>query len=680
MILKNFLLDDEDYIITRYKNLLKKQGINTVYDLLMEFPSKYEDYTLSDIDNAELDVNMVLEGTIVSKITVNYLKTKLTTVTFQLDVEGKKIRCTIFNRVFLKGKINYGSVIRVQGRFYQNLNNFTVNNLIICDEIDRDIVPVYRVKDISESKYLEIIEKTFRKYRNKIEETLPQEFLDKHNLMSLKDTIYTLHFAGNLEEIDKALYRIKYEELLGYQLSMKYLNYMREKNSICPVINYKQEIIDELINSLSYQLTTDQLSAVEDILKDLKSPYAMNRLLQGEVGSGKTIVAMIAMLAVTSDNFQAALMCPTEILSKQHYETVIETLGKFPHIKVGMLTGSTNVKQRKELLEQIKSGEINIIIGTHALFQKDVEYKDLGIVIADEEHRFGVKQRVLIKNKGLDVNYLKMSATPIPRTLAISVYGDTNISVIKTMPANRKQVITKYISEGEKKLVVEHMKKEIKEGHQIYVVTPLIDESDALATANANEIYTKMTEYFSSIAKVGLIHGKLKAQAKEDIMNSFLNKEIDILVATSIIEVGVNVVNATTIIVLGAERFGVATLHQLRGRVMRSDAVPYCFLIPEKTTELSDERLKMVENNTDGFALAEYDLLNRGPGEFFGSKQSGSMNFKYSDLLKDNDILEIANSDSEIIMKSNDLFNSSEYKYLYNHVHQNYLMKITELD
>jgi ATP-dependent DNA helicase RecG len=202
---------------------------------------------------------------------------------------------------------------------------------------------------------------------------------------------------------------------------------MREKNSICPVINYKQEIIDELINSLSYQLTTDQLSAVEDILKDLKSPYAMNRLLQGEVGSGKTIVAMIAMLAVTSDNFQAALMCPTEILSKQHYETVIETLGKFPHIKVGMLTGSTNVKQRKELLEQIKSGEINIIIGTHALFQKDVEYKDLGIVIADEEHRFGVKQRVLIKNKGLDVNYLKMSATPIPRTLAISVYGDTNI-------------------------------------------------------------------------------------------------------------------------------------------------------------------------------------------------------------------------------------------------------------
>ena len=680
MILKNYLLEDEDYIITRYKNLLKKQGINTVYDLLMEFPTKYEDYTLSNIDEAEVDVNMVLEGTIVSKVIVNYLKTKLTTVTFQLDVDGKKIRCTIFNRVFLKGKINYGSVIRVQGRFYQNLNNFTVNNLIICDEIDRDIVPVYKVKDISESKYLEIIEKTYRKYRNKIEETLPSMIIEKEQLMTLKETIYTLHFASDLKEIDRALGRIKYEELLRYQLSMKYLNYMREKNSVCPIINYKQEVLDQLINSLPYELTDDQKSAVEDILKDLKSPYAMNRLLQGEVGSGKTIVAMLAMLAVTSDGFQAALMCPTEILSKQHFETLSETLGKFPNIKIGMLTGSTNLKQRKELLEQISSGEINIIVGTHALFQKDVEYKDLGIVIADEEHRFGVKQRVLIKNKGLDVNYLKMSATPIPRTLAISVYGDTNISVIKTMPANRKKVITKYVIGEEKKSVIEHMKKEIKDGHQIYVVTPLIDESDALATASANEMYIKMTKYFEGFARVGLIHGKLKSQEKEDIMNRFLNKEIDILVATSIIEVGVNVINATTIVVLGAERFGVATLHQLRGRVMRSDAVPYCFLIPEKTNEIIDERLKMVETNTDGFALAEYDLLNRGPGEFFGSKQSGSMNFKYSDLLEDSDILELANLDSELIMKSNDLFSNPEYKYLYEHVHQNYMMKLTELD
>ena len=498
--------------------------------------------------------------------------------------------------------------------------------------------------------------------------------------MTLKETIYTLHFASDLKEIDRALGRIKYEELLRYQLSMKYLNYMREKNSVCPIINYKQEVLDQLINSLPYELTDDQKSAVEDILNDLKSPYAMNRLLQGEVGSGKTIVAMLAMLAVTSDGFQAALMCPTEILSKQHFETLSETLGKFPNIKIGMLTGSTNPKQRKELLEQISSGEINIIVGTHALFQKDVEYKDLGIVIADEEHRFGVKQRVLIKNKGLDVNYLKMSATPIPRTLAISVYGDTNISVIKTMPANRKKVITKYVSESEKKLVIEHMKKEIKDGHQIYVVTPLIDESDALATASANEMYIKMTKYFEGFARVGLIHGKLKSQEKEDIMNNFLNKEIDILVATSIIEVGVNVINATTIVVLGAERFGVATLHQLRGRVMRSDAVPYCFLIPEKTNEIIDERLKMVETNTDGFALAEYDLLNRGPGEFFGSKQSGSMNFKYSDLLEDSDILELANLDSELIMKSNDLFSNPEYKYLYEHVHQNYMMKLTELD
>lgn len=680
MVLDNFNLQDEDVILTRYKNIFKKQGINTIRDLLFEFPIKYENYQVSPIASAKLDENIVLEGTVSSKVVVRYLKNKLSTITFQLEVESKKIRCTIFNRVFLKGKINYGSVIRVQGRFYQTMTNFTVNNILICDEIDRDIVPVYRIKDISENKYLEIVEKIYRKYRYKIEETLPQTYLEKHNLLQLKEVVQKLHFADDMTEIEQALKRIKYEELLNYQLSMKYLNYMREKNSICPIINYDQTVLDKLISKLPYELTIDQKKAVEDILQDLKSPFAMNRLLQGEVGSGKTIVAILAILAVVSDHYQAVLMCPTEILSHQHYETLQKTLVDFPNIKLAVLTGSTPVKQRKEIIYEIKDGTINVVIGTHALFQKDVEYKDLGIVIADEEHRFGVRQRVLIKNKGLDVNYLKMSATPIPRTLAISVYGDTDISIIKTMPKNRKTVITKYIEQNQKKVVLDHIKKEIKEGHQIYMVTPLIEESDALDTASAIEIYNNMTNFFAGTARVGLIHGRLKAQEKEEIMNQFLQKEIDILVATSIIEVGVNVVNATTIVILGAERFGVATLHQLRGRVMRSDAIPYCFLIPEKKTENSEIRLKMVETNTDGFALAEYDLQTRGPGEFFGEKQSGAMNFKYSDLLLDGSILEMANIDSEEIMQKNELFTSEEYKYLYTNVHQNYLMKTTSLD
>ena len=585
-----------------------------------------------------------------------------------------------FNRIYLKGKLNYGSVIRVQGKFYQNMNNFTVNNLMICDELDRNIIPIYHNKDIGEAKYLEIVSMVYRRYKDKIEETLPQKFLDKYHFSSLKETIYTLHLSENLDEIHQAIQRVKYEELLKYQLSMKYLHYMRENDHNCPIINYDSQVLEKLKTSLPYELTDDQKKVISEILKDLKAPYAMNRLLQGEVGSGKTIVAIISIMAVVSGGYQAVLMCPTEILSKQHYQTISQILKDDKEVKIGLLTGSTPLKQRKEMIEKIASGDIHIIIGTHALFQKDIDYYKLGIVIADEEHRFGVRQRVLIKNKGLDVNYLKMSATPIPRSLAISAYGDTDISIIQTMPKNRKEVITRYIDHDHKKEVINHMKEELQRGHQIYVVTPLIEESDVLDTANATEIYQNMVKYFDKIATVGLIHGRLKAEEKEDIMQKFLNNEIQILVATSVIEVGVNVVNATTIVILGAERFGVATLHQLRGRVMRSDSIPYCFFIANNPTDSSIERLKMVEQNTDGFKLAEYDLINRGPGEFFGEKQSGAMNFKYASLKEDNDLLELANSDSEEIINDPSTFDNDEYKILFDIAKKNYQMKQTKLD
>ena len=597
-----------------------------------------------------------------------------------MDIEGERIRCTIFNRVFLKGKINYGTVLRIQGHFYLNMNNFTVNNLLICDEINRDIVPVYKVKDIAHDKYLGIMEKAYRRYKNLIVETLPKELLEKHGLLSMQEAIYKLHFADDFDQINKALERIKYEELLQYQLSMKYLHYMREQDHNCPVINYDLKLLEKLNANLSYELTQDQKLAVNDILTDLKAPYAMNRLLQGEVGSGKTIVAEMAILATVSGGYQAALMCPTEILSNQHYETLLETFKDFDGVKLGILTGSTSVKDRNEIIEKLKNGDINVIVGTHALFQSDVEYQNLALVVTDEEHRFGVHQRVMIKNKGLAVNYLKMSATPIPRTLAISAYGDTDISVIKTLPSNRKQVITKLVDKPGKKAVMAHMKEELKNGHQIYVVTPLIDESEAIDTANANEVYNNMVKYFKDEYQVGLIHGKLKPTEKEEIMEKFLKNEIHILVATSVIEVGVNVANATTILILGAERFGVATLHQLRGRVMRSGAVPYCFLIPENMTDVSLARLKMVEETSDGFKLAEYDLLHRGPGEFFGERQAGAMNFKYADILKDNDLLEVVIEDSKEIMTTTKLMDQDDYHYLFEVVHNNYLVKTSELD
>ena len=680
MKLNDIMIANEDYILARYQNLLKKQNILSIEDLLFNFPTKYEDYRVSSIKDAKLDELIVLEGTIVSKVTVNYLKSKLSTVVFTMEIEGERIRCTIFNRVFLKGKINYGTVLRIQGHFYQNMNNFTVNNLLICDEINRDIVPVYKVKDIAHDKYLGIMEKAYRRYKNLIVETLPKELLEKHGLLSMQEAIYKLHFADDFDQINKALERIKYEELLQYQLSMKYLHYMREQDHNCPVINYDLKLLEKLNANLSYELTQDQKLAINDILTDLKAPYAMNRLLQGEVGSGKTIVAEMAILATVSGGYQAALMCPTEILSNQHYETLIETFKDFDGVKLGILTGSTSVKDRNEIIEKLKNGDINVIVGTHALFQSDVEYQNLALVVTDEEHRFGVHQRVMIKNKGFAVNYLKMSATPIPRTLAISAYGDTDISVIKTLPSNRKQVITKLVDKPGKKAVMAHMKEELKNGHQIYVVTPLIDESEAIDTANANEVYNKMVKYFKDEYQVGLIHGKLKPTEKEEIMEKFLKNEIHILVATSVIEVGVNVANATTILILGAERFGVATLHQLRGRVMRSGAIPYCFLIPENITDVSLARLKMVEETSDGFKLAEYDLLHRGPGEFFGERQAGAMNFKYADILKDNDLLEVVIEDSKEIMNTTKLMDQDDYHYLFEVVHNNYLVKTSELD
>ena len=679
-MLKKYELTNEDYILTRYTNILKKQGITNIHDILFNFPTKYDDYNVSSIENAVVDENIVLEGTVITKLTVNHLKNKLSAVVFQMEVEGRKIRCTIFNRAYLKNKINYGSVIRVQGKFFQNMYNFTVSNLIILDEFNRDIIPNYNVKEIADAKYIEIIEKAYRRYKNKIQETLPKEYLEKNNLLGLADTVKTLHFGDKLEDIEKAMYRVKYEELLKYQMSMKYLHYMRQQNATCFEIKPNLEMVQKLWDSLPYELTIDQKKVINDIFKDLKAPYAMNRLLQGEVGSGKTVVAVSAILAAVSDGYQAALMCPTEILSFQHYDTIKELFSIFPEINIAVLTGTTKAAEKRAICEGLKNGTIHVVIGTHALFQKDVEYNALGIAIADEEHRFGVRQRVLIRNKGMDVNYLKMSATPIPRTLAISAYGDTDISIIKTMPVNRKQVITKYVEDNEKRAVIEHMKKEINDGHQIYVVTPLIEESESLDTSNATEIYENMKRYFKDFANVGLIHGRLKADEKEEIMAKFLANEIQILVATSVIEVGVNVVNATTIVVLGAERFGVATLHQLRGRVMRSDSIPYCFFVSNKKTEISEKRLRMVESTTDGFELAEYDLIHRGPGEFFGEKQSGSMNFKYCDLRKDSKILELANKDSEEIIEKEEFFTSDEYESLRSYAQANYEKKINQID
>ena len=444
-------------------------------------------------------------------------------------------------------------------------------------------------------------------------------------------------------------------------------------------IHFDQKRVDNFIKTLPYELTIDQKQSLDEIFTDMQAPYKMNRLLQGEVGSGKTVVAAIALFAVITAGYQGAIMVPTEVLANQHYLT-FKDLFKNEEINIVMLSSSVNNKDKKAILTDLADKKVDIIIGTHALFQKDVEFHSLGLVVTDEEHRFGVRQRVSIVGKGHLIDHLKMSATPIPRTLAISVLGESDISLIKTLPGNKKEAITRYIRYEDRAIVLQHMKQELAVGHQIYVVAPMIQESEVMDLQNATEIYNNMTEYFKGLCQVGLIHSRLKTNEKEQVMADFSANKIQILVSTSVIEVGVNVINATTMVVLDADRFGIAQLHQMRGRVRRSDEQAYCFLISNTEAQSAIERLKLVEENNDGFMLAEEDLIIRGPGDFFGEKQSGTIPFKMADLVLDKEILETVNELANQVIDEQKLFTNPEYEEIKKIVDNNYQQNKEMLD
>ena len=668
--MEEILLEEVGYISTKYLNALKKCNINTVEDLLMNFPNKFDDYTVTSMQDALPDTTITVAGVVQTKATVMNTKTNLSIMTFFVDVDGRKVKATIFNRHYLKSKISYGVFVKLTGKFKEDMKNFIASE-IHFDEFGNDINPVFNIKGISDEKMLELKEKIYRDYKHIIEETIPSEIRNKLNLISLKDAIKYINIPEDMDEVKKAIKRIKFEELFLYQLKIKYLLYMRKNFPQGVSINYDENKVNDFIASLPFKLTIDQDKSLNEILHDIKAPFKMNRLLQGEVGSGKTVVAAISLYAVITSGYQGAIMVPTEVLANQHFNTFKE-LFKNTDVVVEMLSSSISSSNKKTILEKLKKGEINILIGTHALFQKDVEFNNLGLVITDEEHRFGVRQRLSMVGKGYLIDHLKMSATPIPRTLAISVLGESDISMIKVLPGNRKAPITKYVYYDDRLEVINHMKKEISNGHQVYVITPMIEESDVMDLNNATEVYQNMKEYFKDIANVGLIHSKLKTSEKEEVMTAFSKNEIQILVSTSVIEVGVNVVNATSVIILNADRFGIAQLHQMRGRVCRSDEQAYCFLVSNTKTQSSIDRLKLIEEHNDGFVLAEEDLLVRGPGDFFGEKQTGMVSFKMADILNDRDILEEANNEAVLLMETDKLFKDEEYKKIYEIVDQNY--------
>ena len=656
-------LSEVEFITAKMAQTFKKNGINTVLDLLYSFPSKFEDYTIVPIDEiTDINKTVSIAGIIQGKPSTVNVKNNLNIMRFNCDVDGEKIKVTIFNRQFLRSKINYGVYVRLTGKFDETKTKFTASE-IAFNEFENAIQPVFNIKGIDDSKVFSLKEKLYYEYKDELVEDLPAELREKYDLLPINKAIKYINIPEEIDQALKAVKRIKFEELLKYQLKVKYMLYMRKNNPEGIAINVDMNKVNEFINSLPYKLTVDQEKALKDIFNDITSNYKMNRLLQGEVGSGKTVVSAISLYAVTTAGYQGAIMVPTEVLASQHYQTFKEFF-KNTNLKVALLTSSVSLKDKKEILDQLSDGEIDIVIGTHSLIQKDVNFKKLGLVVTDEEHRFGVKQRVSMVGKGYLIDHLKMSATPIPRTLAISLLGENDISIIKTLPGNRKEVITKYINYDDRSNVFDHMREQIKEGRQVYIITPMIEESDVMDLQNALGVYERTKKYYEGFCEVGLIHGKLKTEEKDEVMRKFYNNEIQILVATSVIEVGVNVVNATTIVILDADRFGIAQLHQMRGRVRRSDYQAYCFIISKSTVESSIKRLKLIEESNDGFALAEEDLLIRGAGDLFGEKQSGDVTFKMADVVVDSDILNEANLCADELIQSGKLFNDDQYKEL----------------
>lgn len=669
-------LSEVPYLSAKQVAQFKKNNINTVIDLLYSFPSRFDDYTIVAFDDV-LDVSKVvtIAGIVQSKASVMNLKTSLTMMNFYADVDGNVIKVTIFNRQFLKTKIHYGKYVRLTGKFDSLKKRFTASE-IAFDEFDNPITPIFNLKGIDDKKILELKERIYEDYNHEIEEELPSYIRHKYNLIPIKDAIRNINIPEEMNDTVKAIRRIKFEELLKYQLKVRYMFYKRRNSPEGMKIEYDKEKVQKFIDELPFKLTVDQNKALADILGDISSTYKMNRLLQGEVGSGKTVVAAIALYAVVTSGYQGAIMVPTEVLSFQHYKTFKDFFDKTTtNVKVALLTSSVMPKEKKEILDGLANGSIDIVVGTHSLIQKDVVFNKLGLVVTDEEHRFGVKQRVSMVGKGYLIDHLKMSATPIPRTLAISLLGESDISIIKTLPGDRKEVITKYIKRSNIQDVINHLKNQIKEGRQAYIITPTIEQSETLDLDNALQVFEDIKKTFKGIAEVGLIHGKLKTEEKEEVMRKFYNNEIQILVATSVIEVGVNVVNATTILILDADRFGIAQLHQMRGRVRRSDNQAYCFLISDSEVESSIKRMKLVESTNDGFKLAEEDLLIRGPGEIFGEKQTGNQMFKMADIVVDSDILEEANNCANEMIETKALFEDEEYKTLYDMAEANYQAK-----
>lgn len=617
----------------------KKLGIETVEDLLLYFPFRYEDFKSKNVLDLEDGEKAVVSGLVATPANVQYYGYKRNRLRFTIKQGELVLAVSFFNQPYLADKIELGQTVAVFGKWDKAKGALTGMKLLA--QVEDDLQPVYRLaQGVSQSALVKVIKTAFEAGLDQLlEENLPQVLMDKYQLLSRRQAVRAMHFPKDLKEYKQALRRVKFEELLFFQLQLQVLKEENRSVGQGIVLDWDEKKLKALQASLPFALTEAQERSLNEILADMRSPYHMNRLLQGDVGSGKTVVAGLAMYAAVTAGKQAALMVPTEILAEQHLQSLTSL---FPNLRILLLTGSLKAAERRERLELIKTGQVDLIVGTHALIQEGVHFHDLGLVIIDEQHRFGVAQRRILREKGQNPDVLMMTATPIPRTLAITAFGDMDVSIIDQMPAGRKEIITRWVKHQQLNLVLDWLVKEIQKGSQAYVISPLIEESEALDLKNAIALEEELIAYFGDCARIALLHGKMKGEDKEAIMQAFKQGEIDLLVSTTVIEVGVNVPNATVMIIMDADRFGLSQLHQLRGRVGRGDKQSYAVLVANPKTESGKRRMKIMTETTNGFVLAEEDLKLRGSGEIFGTRQSGIPEFQVANLIEDYPILEEA--------------------------------------
>ena len=646
-------LKDVKGVGPRALTLLNKININTVDDLVTHYPFRYEILRRDNLQEIGDGEKIIIDGKVESVPMLMRFKAGLNKMNFRFATPSGLVGVSIFNRAFLKNQLGVGSGIIVIGKLDKKKNIITASDIKIGTLTDKaKIEPVYHCTSGLTNKNLSnYINMALLYYGKDIDDNIPMEYQEKYNFLNKKTALNVIHNPSTMEKLKEVTIRLKYEELFEFMFKINYLKEQNKKknNGLSREIN--KEDVMKFTKNIPFTLTNDQLKAIDEILDDLVAPHRMNRLLQGDVGSGKTVVSFMAMYANYLSGYQSALMAPTEILATQHYLNLVEFFKK-TKIKIELLTGSTTKKVKNEIYDKLSKGEIDIVVGTHALIQDDVTYSNLGLVITDEQHRFGVNQRANLQNKGIKPDILYMSATPIPRTYALTIYGDMDVSNIKERPKGRQKIDTYVKRNDEIKDVLEMMYEELKAKHQIYVIAPLIEEGENSGDLKTvNELKDRMKEAFGSHYTIDIVHGKMANGVKDTIMEKFKNNDVNILISTTVVEVGVDVPNATMMVIFDADRFGLSTLHQLRGRVGRGLSKSKCVLISDSDAE----RLKIMEHEDDGFVISEEDFKLRGHGDLFGTKQSGDMAFKIASVRNDYKILLQAKKDSReyLINKDN---------------------------